>query len=91
MHRNAETLPGECCLYTSLKNLASTSVACADEQWAMLSEPNASARIYHGPSPAFEQDIHHDPKQKPQKVCVLGGGNFGTAMAFLAASKSRTA
>ena len=39
---------------------------------------------------AFEKDIHHDPKQKPQKVCVLGGGNFGTAMAFLAASKSHS-
>ena len=39
---------------------------------------------------AFERDIHHDPKQKPQKVCVLGGGNFGTAMAFLAASKSHS-
>mmetsp|Transcript_21391 Transcript_21391/g.63925 ORF Transcript_21391/g.63925 Transcript_21391/m.63925 type:complete len:266 (-) Transcript_21391:306-1103(-) len=39
---------------------------------------------------AFEQDIHHDPKQKPQNVCVLGGGNFGTAMAFLAASKSHS-
>ena len=39
---------------------------------------------------AFERDIHHDPKQQPQKVCVLGGGNFGTAMAFLAASKSHS-
>jgi glycerol-3-phosphate dehydrogenase (NAD+) len=36
---------------------------------------------------ALDDATYQDPKQAPQNICVLGGGNFGTAMAFLAGGK----
>ena len=36
---------------------------------------------------ALDDASYQDPKQAPQRICVLGGGNFGTAMALLAGGK----